>query len=340
MKIPAKYLSRPSIKLPKHKLDNDEVINRIKKNYKGDVKQFSQIKEMVAYVFKKCNSQYRYLEQDYSASIGNFAAKAGKDCMEKNSVSPNDIDLVINTSVAREYFEPSTAREVANKCGIKKAHILDVTSACAGQVEGIHVAISYLNMYPHYKNALIVSGELTREFVSYDIQTQEDLKTKSAGLTIGNAASAWLVSQKPFKNGCIKIESISNHSLTEYWELASTPIDGNFTSLSQELFALNVLVPPVWIELMNSIGWKVNDIDHFILHQPGDHMVKKVIQAMGVDLSKVMLTHSKYGNTASTSMSCAMYETLKQKDIKKGDKFLCSVPAAGFTILTLLGVWQ
>jgi len=82
----------------------------------------------------------------------------------------NGVSLIIFGGIAREYFEPATAMEVAQILGIKETHAFDVTTACVGHLEATQVACSYLNMYDHYRTALICTAELTREFLSFDIQ--------------------------------------------------------------------------------------------------------------------------------------------------------------------------
>ena len=48
-----------------------------------------------------------------------------------------------------------------------------------------------LERHPEYRTALICTAELSGHFLDYDIQTLRDLRTKSAGLTVGNAAGCF-----------------------------------------------------------------------------------------------------------------------------------------------------
>ena len=174
-----------------------------------------------------------------------------------------DVDLLINGSIAREYFEPATAMEIAANLGIERIHAFDVTSACVGQFEAIHVACAYLNMYEHLETALVCSAELTREFLSCEIQSVEELTCKLAGLTIGNAAAAWLIRKQPFSPGCIQLLAMRNYSLPQHWQLCQVPIKGTYMSNAPELFKMHTHIAPELQRLLNHLEWSPDDVDHF-----------------------------------------------------------------------------
>ncbi len=68
-------------------------------------------------------------------------------------------------------------------------------------------------------------------------------------------------------------------------------------------------------------------------------MILKVLEALGANPEKAVYSHHLYANTVSTTVPVAMYQLLKERKPKPGDKFLLSTAAAGFTIVNALGVW-
>lgn len=78
---------------------------------------------------------------------------------------------------------------------------LDVTCACAGLLEALHVAAGYFALHDEVQTALICSGEITRDRLSYDMQSVEDVMVNVAGLTLGNAAAAMLVTREALAGG-------------------------------------------------------------------------------------------------------------------------------------------
>jgi 3-oxoacyl-[acyl-carrier-protein] synthase-3 len=338
------FLSQPALQLPEQKLDNEEVLRRIRQNYQGDEATWQTIEAGVRIVFQKCNSQFRYIEEaenEYMGIVGDYAAKAAKACLEENGVLAQNVDLLIYGGVARQYFEPATAMEVAAKIGIETVHAFDVTSACAGILEGIQIALAYFHLYPHYQTALVCSGELSGRFLSYNIQSVEEFFLKSAGLTIGNGGGALLLQRNPFAKGSLRILGMHNHCLPQNYHLCSASVNGCFSSNAAELFKLNKYVAPEIRRFLEAqIGWQPDEVDHYVFHQPSESIVKKVGDDLGVDQSKVLLTHHLYGNTASLTVPFALHELLKRKRIEAGAKMVLCTAAAGLSIVTLAGTWD
>ncbi len=172
------------------------------------------------------------------------------------------------------------------------------------------------------------------------MQRPEELEHRVIGLTIGNAATAWLLSRRPHAGGCVRLLGAESHALPRHWDLCQAPIDGAFTSNSRELNELTVHVAPVVRRVIEAVGWSVDQVDHFVAHQPSDQMNRQVLQDLGADPARTLGTHHLYGNTASTAVALNMHELLEQRGVEAGDRMIFSSAAAGFSVVTLAGVWQ
>lgn len=333
------YLSRPAVVLPERSLDNDQVIAAVRSEFRGDPLEWPDIEAGIRMVFSRCNAGVRHLDATPGLRVGAFAAQAGRRCLEEQGLAPTDLARLLYCGVAREDFEPATAMEVAAHLGVQTIHAFDVTSACVGQLEGIQIARAFTTLDPEAGPSLIVSGELTRAFLSYQIHSRDDLVRKAAGLTIGNAAAAWVVSPTPLPAGCLAIQAAHTFSKPQHWELCRAPIDGTFTSMSQELFRLHHYVPDQIRAFVGRLGWSAADVDHYVLHQPSDQIVGKVLTALEVDPERAVRVHNLYGNTVSTSVALAMHHTLAHRTVRAGDRFVLASAAAGFSLVLVAGVW-
>lgn len=339
MQVPSTFLSRPAVVLPAGILDNEQIVASVRNQYRGPPDDWPEIERTIRTVFARCNSAVRYIEPDPGVRVGAFAALAGSRCLDEQGVQPADLAKLIYCGVAREDFEPATAMEVAARMGVATVHAFDVTSACVGQLEGIQIARAFMALDPDTGPTLVVSGELTRGFLSHDIQSRDDLLSKAAGLTIGNAAAAWLVGTQPFAGGCLQVLAARTFSRPQHWELCRAPIDGTFSSLSHDLFKLHHYVPGQLRDFVATLGWDVADVEHFVLHQPSDAIVERVLQGLAVDPARAVRTHSLYGNTVSTSVALAMDHTLRTRPIRAGDRFVLASAAAGFSLAMVAGIW-
>ncbi|MBN2758318.1 MAG: hypothetical protein JXR51_14185 [Bacteroidales bacterium] len=126
------YISAPSIKHANIKISNDDVINKVYENFRGDKSEWRKIKTGISYVLKYCNSQSRFFGLEGNKSPIDYSIDVANDVCNSNGISPDKIDLLIYGGIYREYFEPATSMEIASKLGIEKVTAFDVLDACAG----------------------------------------------------------------------------------------------------------------------------------------------------------------------------------------------------------------
>jgi 3-oxoacyl-[acyl-carrier-protein] synthase III len=336
---PQLYLSKPGVSFPSTRVDNAEILRRVREQHTGSEKEFARIASAIEHVFGLCKTQDRYLEFDENARVADYAVAAAKQCLEVNGVSIDEVDLLLFGGIARQYYEPATAMEVAAKLGLTKTHAFDVTAACVGHLEAIQTAAGYLALYPRYRTALICTAELLGNNIDYHIGGVGEIYTKSAGLTIGNAGACVLLRASPFPRGGIRLLGMNSTMVPDHWHLCHAPIGGKFVSSSVELMRLSKLVPPWVQEQLAALGLRPDDIDHYVFHQPSEIMVRKILEDIGVDANKGVYTHSLYGNTASASVGVTYHRLLEERTMRPGQKLVLGSAAAGFSIVMATGEW-
>jgi len=338
-KLPRLYLSRPATVLPDQAINNEVALSRVRESFRGSNSEWDPIEQSIRYVFDRCNTKMRYLDEDPALSPGEFASRAASACLRENGLAATDIDLLIYGGIARDAFEPATAAEVAGRLGAKPLHATDVTCACAGLIEAMHMAAGYFALHDDIQTALICAGELTRDRITYDMQSLEDVAVGVAGLTLGNAAAALLISREPLPAGSARLVGVLHKTLSEHYALCRAPIDGHFTSHSKELFALAVHVPPEIRRLLADAGWSPEEVDHYAFHQPSEAVLERVLAELGARPQACVHTHSLFGNTASTAWALALDYRLRNGTVRPGDKIVVASAAAGFTIVAAAAVW-
>jgi len=334
-------LSKPGVHLPVARVDNAEVIRRVRAAFTGSADEFAKVAAAIEHVFGLCKTQVRYIEPDVRPGmVADYAVAAARQCLDVNGVSLDEVDLVICGGIARQYFEPATAMEVAAKLGLQRTHAFDVTAACVGHLEAIQAAAGYLVLHDHYRTALICTAELSGPFLSYEIQSVRDLQLKTAGLTVGNAAACVLLRRRPFPGGGIRLRAINTFTAPDHWHLCQVPIGGTLISSSVELMRLGKYIPPWVAERLGALGLRPDDIDHYIFHQPSEVMVRKILADIGVDPDKGVYTHALYGNTASASVGVTFQQLLKERTVKPGDRLVLGSAAAGYSMVMATGEWS
>jgi 3-oxoacyl-[acyl-carrier-protein] synthase-3 len=339
LSLPEFHLSKPGVTFPATRVDNAEILQRVRKNYRGAEDEWPPIESAIQRVFAMCKTNVRYLEPSKEARVADYAVEAAKACLEVNGATIDEVDLVICGGIARQYFEPATAMEVAAKLGLEKTHAFDVTAACVGHLEAIQTAAAYLTLHDEYRTALVCTSELSGDYLSYDIQHVKDLYTKSAGLTIGNAAACMLLRKRPWPRGGIRLRRFDTYATPDHWHLCQVPIDGTLFSSSIELMRLGKLIPPLVRSHLQKAGFEPAKVDHWLIHQPSEAIIRKVLEDIGTDPDRGVYTHHLYGNTASASIGVTYRRMLEQRDVKPGDKILLGSAASGFAIVVASGEW-
>jgi len=346
--LPELHLSRPGVAFPEGVVTNADTIRRVRACFKGTEEQFATLAAAIEHVFGLCRTKQRFLETEEQAQaqgdagkgVADYAVDAAKHCLEVNDVSLDEVDLVVSGGIARQYFEPATAMEIAAKLGLSRTHAFDVTAACVGHLEAVQTAAAYMNMHPHYRAALVCTSELSRHFLSYDIQTVRDLHMKTAGLTVGNAAACMMLRRSPFPRGGLRLTRLATTTVPGHWHLCKVPIDGTLFSSSVELMRLGKLIPPWVKEQLALMNLRANDISYYVFHQPSETMVRKIIEDIGADPeAHGVYTHSLYGNTASASVGVTFDHLLKTKPLARGARIMLGSAAAGFSIVMVAGEW-
>ena len=255
-------------------------------------------------------------------------------------MAATDIDLLIYGGIARDAFEPATAAEVAGRLGAKPLHAMDVTCACAGLIEALHVVAGYFALHDELRTALICAGELTGDRINYDMQSIEDVALGAAGLTLGHAAAAFLVTREPLPQGGARVVGMRHKTLSEHYALCRAPVDGKFMSTVDR--AVRALDPRGTRDPPPPHGCRMVAGGRRPLRLPPAErgVVEQVLAELGARPQACVHTHSLFGNTASTSWALALDYRLRHGTVQPGDKIVVASAAAGFTIVCAAAVWE
>lgn len=333
------YLSRPGLWMPETKLTNEDVLERVRDRYQGPAAQWPLVENGVNLIFKACQSAERFKEQDPTVRIGTMAVRASRDCLAMCNQAPEELDAVIYGGIGRDYLEPATAMEVAGKLGVEQARILDVVGACTGQLLAITTACAWFHMYDTLHTALICGAELARDHVVYDIQSYEEVPYLGAGVTIGDGASAWLLSRRPLPGGCLRIVAAETLALPQHWQLSQTPLQGRFSAQSSELLRVGGEVIQPFHKLWQQLGWSLDSIEQFLVHQPGQALHQKLLGDVGIAAERALSVHAIYGNTGSVAVATAAHEYLKRETPPSGTRLALLGIGAGLNACVIAGEW-
>jgi 3-oxoacyl-[acyl-carrier-protein] synthase-3 len=213
----------------------------------------------------------------------------------------SNIDALIFVSQSPDFSSPATAISLQHRLGMSKATAcFDIRLGCSGFVYGLATASAYIEA--GYNNILLCVGDVASKLVSQDDHTIAPL--------MGDAGSAILVTKgNESSNFCLYSDGsgydsliIPNSGVRNEVRYSGAPAKLQMNGAEVFNFTLKN-IPDLVDKTIAESGIAVQDIDHFIFHQPNKYILKNILKKMQIDEDKVPCnTQSIYGNQNSASI--------------------------------------
>ena len=229
------------------------------------------------------------------------AAMAGAKALAEAGIRPEQIGVMINTSVSRAYLEPSTAVAVHHQLGLPTSCLnFDLANACLGFVNAIQLAGTMIDSgQADYAVLVDAEGsrytqEVTLARLEREDATAADLRSQFATLTLGSGAAAMVLGRADRHPEGHRVVGGVSRAGTEHHDLCVGDLNHMRTD-SRRLFEAGLaLAIDTWKAAKDEFDW--NDIDWFVAHQTSVVHINAMAAALGVDPSRFPLTLPQYGN--------------------------------------------
>src|SRR5215469_318302 len=274
-----------------------------------------------------------------------LAAGAARDCLAHSQHRPQDIQMLISTSITRskgrytQSFEPPLSLYVKQAIGAAQAANFDLSNACAGMLTGVFV-LQGLIARGEISCGMVVSGEYISHLSWNAARQIRSLFSKQlASLTLGDAGAAVIVERAPAGSG---IDVIGFTTLAEHSRLclafpSSLGPGAQMYTKSRRLHKVAIEdMAPLVAEAIGEAGVSLSDIDYLIPHQTSARAIRKgteeFARRLGAKPKHVVINLEEYGNTSSTTLFVALHKYLQERRIHKGDRVMLLALASGIEI--------
>lgn len=297
------------------------------------------------WVYTRSGIKERRIAKSEEAA-SDMALISAKRALESAKLNPEDIDLVIVTTVTPDMMFPSTACILQAKLGIRNnIPCFDVEAACSGFVYGVEVA-SKMMKSGYYKNALVVSSEKLSGIL--------DWQDRNTCVLFGDGSGAVVLSTTEEENvGILDTVLGADGSDTATLKLPAggSAMPATKETVENRLHFLQMNGREVFkhavkimgeksFEVIERYGITPDEISLLIPHQANTRIIESVAKRLKLPMGKVFVNIEKYGNTSSASIPIALDEALKAGKIKKGDYILFVAFGAGLTWGATLVKWH
>jgi acyl-CoA:acyl-CoA alkyltransferase len=234
-------------------------------------------------------------------SFADAAAMAGAKALAESGIRPEQVGLMINTSVSRAYLEPSTAVAIHHQLGLPSSCLnFDIANACLGFLNGIQLAATMIDA-GQIEYALLVDGEGSRytqettlSRLESEDATAEDIRSQFATLTLGSGSAAMVLGRADRHPEGHRVTGGVSRAGTEHHDLCVGDLDRMRTD-TKRLFAAGLeLALATWQDAQAEFDW--SSVDWFVAHQTSVVHINAMARALGVDHERFPLTLPQFGN--------------------------------------------
>jgi 3-oxoacyl-[acyl-carrier-protein] synthase III len=328
--------------LPSRKVTNQDLIAEMvqRNRTRFSNKQLDELQQRMQLSFRISGTEVRYhrAEGEKAFSVG---MKAGRLALERTGISPAQVDLLIYAGVGRGWLEPAMANIFQAELGLTRATCFDVLDACASWIRSLQLAKALIAAGV-YRTVMILNCELNfREYANFDIERMEDLEYAFSAFTIGEAATATLLTADSEPDDFV----LSFRTSGDKWNLCHIPLPNanDFVSVSvtdkckpmsfytspRELLA--VATSMLGTHFQETPALRDRTYDLFLGHEVSSPTTRMVTKLLNIDPKIVFSTHSRFGNTVSASLPLNISVAEEEGRLKRGMQVLLTMGSAGVT---------
>ncbi|UNX53660.1 3-oxoacyl-ACP synthase III [Georgenia sp. TF02-10] len=272
-----------------------------------------------------------------------MAAEAGAKALAAAGVRPDQVGLLINTSVSRAHLEPSVAVRVHHKMGLPSSALnFDITNACLGFVNGMQMASAMIDA-GQVDYAVVVDAEDVRPTQEETLArlgaggvTRQDYTDQFASLTLGDGAAAAVLGRASERPDGHRILGGVSRAGTEHHALCVGSF-GKMTTDTKNLLAAGLrLVTDAWHEA-EAHGWRWRRLARYVTHQISTPYTKAIVDAVDLDPASVPVTFDRWGNVGPAAIAMTLSE--QAETLAPGDRVMCLGVGSGLNTTMLELAW-
>ena len=260
-----------------------------------------------------------------------MACEAAKKALDDGEVKPEEVDLIIVSTISSNIILPCTACEVQKELGAENATCFDLSAACSGFVLAYNTALAYLSGGV-YQTALIIGSESLSNLTNWKDRGTCILFGDGAGAAVMRAKEGRTYLPATHSDGMKgkALTCLSRHTHIDAKRMKDPEYYMQMDGQAVFKFAVKK-VPEVVNEVLSKNQVKKEEIVWYILHQANGRIVEAVAKRLDEPIEKFPMNLQEYGNTSSASIAILLDEMKKSGRLKSGHKIVMAGFGAGLT---------
>lgn len=261
-----------------------------------------------------------------------LALIAGKRALQAAQLLPSQVDLLIVATTTPDHTFPATATAVQAKLGMQQGVAFDMSAVCSGFLFALATADMYIRQ-GLARTALVIGAETLSRIVNWQDRTTAILFGDGAGAVVLTAVEdpSFSSSSKGLLGHVLHSDGCGYDSLKVSGGPSSSSEVGTIQMNGREVFKHAVLkLNQAVEEILETRQITPQEIDWLVPHQANIRIIDTVLERLGMDRSKAILTIDRHANTSAASIPLALDTAVQEGKIKPAQLLLLEAFAAGF----------
>ncbi len=241
-------------------------------------------------------------------STGDLAFEAGQKAMEAAGVGPEDIEFLILTTASPDHLMPATVNLVADRLGINNIPTLQLTSGCAGALQGLFTAQALLAS--GHRQGLVIGADTCLKMWPSAKDSRQMKPAEMVNFALfGDGGGAAVVSADKDGPGLV-VEHLFLRGIglgrkpaqIVKWFGAEGAAPGEAMG-DEDYKAIEKHVPDVarqiLDELLEKSTWALGDVEYVLTPQLNGVMTEKIREGLGVRPDQAVNCVAETGNNGN-----------------------------------------
>ena len=278
--------------------------------------------------------------EETTISLGTQAARAA---IEQAGISPDEIDLVICSTVTPDNPVPGCAPNIRRNLGINSnAAAMDIDANCTGCIYALATARGLMETLG-LRTALVVGSDVLSKIANWE--------DRGTCILFGDGAGAFIL-RRSQQEGVLAVHIAGRNDYDDVlicdWPAAETPFSGPKQPTREKLFmdghkvfsfAVGALLETIQ-HTLDEAGVSASDIKAIVPHQANFRIMKSAARRLDIPVDKFYLNIDRMGNTSSGSIPIALDELARSGGLQSGDLVLLAGFGGGLTYGSALIRWK
>jgi 3-oxoacyl-[acyl-carrier-protein] synthase-3 len=255
------------------------------------------------------------------------ATLAAEKALAAAGVDRRRLGVLLNTSVCRDYVEPSTACLVHGNLALPPQCLnFDLSNACLGFLNGMELVAQMIER-GQVDWGLVVDGESSRFVVEKTLErlaapgsSPQTLRENIATLTLGSGAAAAVLTRAALAPEGHRFVGLVSLAATEHNHLCRGQADWMRTDTTGLLSAGLELASRTWDRAARELGWTVDALDHAVMHQVSKVHTEQLAERLSIPLDRVPVIYPEHGNVGPASVPMTLAQAAADGRVRRGDR--------------------